>query len=318
MESKMAVLLGHTLGTPGLSLIDALDLFAASGLDGAEVIWQDGYASAIPEDDDGRAVKATMDHARRLGLAIGCLTPYITELNSLDESVRQRDIDRLIASIHVAGQLEAPRVRVYGGALLARDSATDIPRKWELLVDSLRRVSPIAAEHGVVLCIENHFSTMTVSAADTARLVAEVDSAAVGILYDQANLAFTHREGYEQAIALQAPWIRHVHVKDLEFIHPDRELSTGAVASIDKADRIHMSRMIGDGILDWQGIVDALRATGYDGSYSLEYEYRWNPEDLPVPSVGFPESARRLRGLFEKPVKSGAGAPIPQGSAQES
>ncbi len=295
----MAVLLGHTLGTPGLSLAEAFELFAAAGLDGAEVIWQNDYRSAIPEDDDGSALTAARDHARSLGLEIGCLTPYITDLNSLDEDVRQRDIRRLTAAIRVAADLEAPRMRVYGGTLLAGEPEPNIPLKWSRLVDSLRLVGGLAAEHGVVLCIENHFSTMTVAAADTARLVAEVDSPGVGILYDQANLAFTHKESFREAIDAQAPWIRHVHVKDLEFIDPDRPVSTGAVASIAKEDRVHMSRMIGDGILDWRAIVDALRAIGYDGSYSLEYEYRWNPDDLPDPAVGFAESARRFWRLFD-------------------
>ena len=90
-----------------------------------------------------------------------------------------------------------------------------------------------------------------------------------------------------------------MHVKDLEWIHPDRVLKTTQVASIDKSERVHASRMIGDGVLDWHAIVAALEATGYDGGYSLEYEYRWNPEDLPEPTVGFPESARRLRACFE-------------------
>ena len=293
----MAVLLGHTMGTPGLTLFEALDLFAASGLDGAEIVWQDGYKAAIPEDDDGEIRRGVKRHARELGLRIGCLTPYVTELNSLDESTRRRDIGRIEAAIEVAAELECPRLRVYGGTLLAGTSDAETEAKWSRLVNSLVRLGPIAAARGIVLCVENHFSTMTVSAVDTARLIAEVGSGGVGILYDQANLTFTHREAFEEAIELQRPWIRHVHVKDLEFIDPDRELVTRSVASYDRVERVHMSRMIGDGILDWPGIIGRLRSAGYDGSYSLEYEYRWNPEDLPEPAYGFPESTRRLRRL---------------------
>ncbi|MHB8890717.1 MAG: sugar phosphate isomerase/epimerase family protein [Candidatus Limnocylindrales bacterium] len=291
----MAVLLGHTLGTPGLALSEALDLFAAAGLDGAEIIWQDGYKSAIPETDDGTALGAAKAQARSLGLTIGCLTPYITNLNSLDDDVRNRDIVRLSTAIDVAAELGAPRMRVYGGTLIDGEAPDDVSSKWTRLVDALRPLGDRAARHGVVLCIENHFSTMTVSAADTVRLVSEVDSPGVGILYDQANLAFTHREPFEEAVSVQAPWIRHVHVKDLEFIHPDRPLSTSGVASVAKEeDRVHMSRMIGDGVLDWGLILARLRASGYDGSYSLEYEYRWNPQDLPAPAIGFAESTRRF------------------------
>lgn len=294
----MATLLGHTLGTPDLTPTAALDLFAASGLDGAEIIWLDDYKGAIPESDDGGVAAEVKARAERLGLVIGCLTPYVTELNSLDDDIRRREIGRLEQAIRTARSLDCSRIRTYGGKRLGDEPEADVPELRDRLVDSLRRLGPVAEDHGVVLCVENHFGTVTVSAADTVAIVEAVDSPGVGILYDQANLTFTHREDYEEAITLQAPWIRHVHVKDLEFIHPDRILKTAQVASIDKSERIHASRMIGDGVLDWRAIIGALTAIGYDGTYSLEYEYRWNPEDLPEPAVGFPESARRLRACM--------------------
>ncbi len=293
----MAALLGHTLGTPALTPLEALDLFAVSGLDGAEIIWQDGYRGGIPETENGEIVRNIGRRARDLGLTIGCLTPYVTDLNSLDEVIRQRDIARLAAAMQTAKALGCSRMRVYGGALLGHETDEEVRLMYRRLVDSLRTLGEEATRDGLVLCVENHFSTMTISAAETARLMADVDSAGVGILYDQANLTFTHRESYEEAIELQAPWIQHVHVKDLEFIDPHKVLTTSSVARIDKADRVHHSRMIGDGILEWPAIIGKLRDAGYDGSYSIEYEYRWNPDDLPEPGTGFPESARRLRML---------------------
>jgi sugar phosphate isomerase/epimerase len=309
----MAVLLGHTLGTPNLALAEALDLFAASGLDGAEIIWQDDYPAAIPESDDGSAARAAERQARDLGLQIGCLTPYITELNSLDEEIRRRDAARMQTCIRTAESLGCARVRVYGGALGDGEPEAQATQKWARMIDSLRELGDYAVARGVVLCIENHFSTMTVSAADTARLVADTGSGGVGILYDQANLTFTHSEPFDDAIRIQAPWIRHVHVKDLEFIDPNRRLRTAAVSYIAEADRVHRSRMIGDGILDWAAIIERLRLEGYDGTYSLEYEYRWNPQDLPEPATGFPESAHRLREAFRRATAAGmlAAEPTP-------
>ena len=73
-----------------------------------------------------------------------------------------------------------------------------------------------------MLCVENHFGTMTQTAADTARLVREIDSAAVRVLYDQANLTFTHDETWQDAFAVQGELIGHVHVKDLVFKDPAR------------------------------------------------------------------------------------------------
>jgi sugar phosphate isomerase/epimerase len=301
----MPLLYGHTLGTPHLDLPAALTLFAEAGLDGAEIIYQDGYRSAIPESDDGTAAEAAARLTRSLGLRIGCLTPYVTELNSPDDAVREREIRRIEACITTANRLGCPRIRVYGGSLIGALSTAEVEVRWQRLVDALRRLGDLASRSGVVLCIENHFGTMTVDAATTVRLVTEIASPGVGILYDQANLTFAHCEPFETAIDLQAAWIRHVHVKDLVFVDPDSPLRPNAVATIDQSDRHHRSRIIGNGILNWDAIVRLLLATGYDGSFSLEYESRWYPDDLPAPEVGIPESARRLRALVEAALRDG-------------
>ena len=69
------------------------------------------------------------------------------------------------------------RVRVYAGSWHPGD--TDHARHWAQLRSALSVLAPEAAAAGVVLCVENHFGTMTQTAADTARLVSEVDSPAV-------------------------------------------------------------------------------------------------------------------------------------------
>lgn len=291
--------LGHTLGTPDLTLREALELFRIAGLDGAEIIWQDGYRSAIPESDDGSTATAARKWADELGLAVGALTPYVWGINSLDEDERRADIVRLTRCIRVAEQLDCHRIRIYGGAFSTDEHRAHEPQLWSRLVDSLGELGTIAAEHDVILCVENHFSTMTESAAQTVKLMREVNLASVGILYDQANLTFTHCEDYPEAIAIQAPWIRHVHVKDMEWMDPNRRLRTTTVAQIQDEDRVHWSRMIGDGVLDWPAVIATLDGAGYDGFFSLEYEYRWNPADLPEPAVGFPESARRLKAAMD-------------------
>lgn len=295
----MRGMLGHTLGTPDLTLREALELFRAAGLDGAEIIWQDGYRSAIPESDDGSVVTAVGQWARDLGIVVGALTPYVWGINSLDEDERRKDIARLTECIHVAERLGCHRIRIYGGAFSTDEHRAHASQMWSRLVDSLGELGGVATEHGVVLCVENHFSTMTESAAQTVKLMRDLNLDSVGILYDQANLTFTHCEDYREAVALQAPWIRHVHVKDLEWIDPERRLRTTTVAQIQAEDRVHWSRMIGDGVLDWPAVIAALDTVDYDGFFSLEYEYRWNPDDLPEPSVGFPESAHRLKAAMD-------------------
>jgi sugar phosphate isomerase/epimerase len=292
------------MGTPAMTVPQALHLFSDLGLDAAEIVWQDDYLSAIPEaasDDDLREVRSL---ATDLGLEISCLTPYMTAINSLDEAERARDMARFERCIQAAEILSCPNIRVYGGRYLPGDEGRE--EKWARLVESLQILGPRAAQSGVTLCVENHFNTMTVTAADTAALMRAVDAPGVGVLYDQVNLAFTHNEPYEQAIPLQRPWIRYVHVKDLVFINPDLPFNAADVARVVPEERTVRSRVVGEGIMDWPAILADLRAGGYDGYLSMEYEYRWHPQDLPPPEEGFRRGAEYLRSVLAGLSAAGA------------
>ena len=67
---------GHTMGTPEYTLPEALELFHKLGLDGAEIVVQDGYRCGIPQDADSDELKRLRELADRLGLRIIALTPY--------------------------------------------------------------------------------------------------------------------------------------------------------------------------------------------------------------------------------------------------
>ena len=285
------------MGTPGMDLPEALRLFAQAGLDGAEVIWGEDFPASMQEGAGGREAAELGKLAGDLGLEVACLTPYMTGLNSLDAAERRRDLDRFGRCIEDAGVLGCPNIRVYAGSFMPGEEGVR-EEKWELLIGSLRVLAKDAEEAGVTLCVENHFNTMTVTAAETAELVKAVGSEAVGALYDQANLTFTHAEPHEEAIRVQSPFIRHVHVKDLVFVDPDKAFAASSVENVSQEDRAVRSRVVGDGVLDWTDILRRLREVGYDGYLSLEYEYRWHPDDLPDPAEGFARSARALRDIL--------------------
>jgi sugar phosphate isomerase/epimerase len=159
-------------------------------------------------------------------------------------------------------------------------------------------LAPEAADAGVVLCVENHFGTMTQTAADTARLVSEVGSPSVRVLYDQANLTFTHDETWQEAFAIQGELVGHVHVKDLVFKDPEAPFRASDTARVKAEERAVRSRVVGTGVVPWPDILEELVRRGYDDVLSLEYEYRWHPQDLPDPAIGFKDSALALRKML--------------------
>jgi sugar phosphate isomerase/epimerase len=292
---------GHTLGTPEKTVPEALALFAGAGLDAAELIYQDGYRSGLPLRD-----RRSAQQARRvsddLGLPIVGMTPYTTAINALDKGEWRAAVDEFRGAIEIAQVVGADRLRVYAGSW--QPDQPNHAAHWNQLVAALRTLAPEAADTGIRLCVENHFGTMTQTAVDTARLVREVDHPAVRVLYDQANLTFTHDEPYEQALAIQGDLIGHVHVKDLVFTDPDAPFQAAETARVAASERAVRSRVVGDGIVPWGGILAALSTLGYDDMLTLEYEYRWHPQDLPEPSVGFARGAKALRALLSQPVSA--------------
>lgn len=295
-------LAGHTLGTPEHTVPEALALFAAAGLDAAEVIYQDGYRSGLALRDEAAARDARRA-AEEHGVPIIGLTPYTTAINSLDEQEWGTAVEEFRGAIETAQIVGADRLRVYAGSWHPGDD--DHAAHWDQLVAALSTLAPVAAEAGVRLCVENHFGTMTQSAADTARLVRQVDHAAVWVLYDQANLTFTHDEPYEQALAVQGDLVGHVHVKDLVFTDPDAPFQAAETARVAASERAVRSRVVGEGVVPWADILTALQDLGYDDVLSLEYEYRWHPADLPDPAVGFARSAQALRAHLGQPTAAG-------------
>lgn len=291
-------LLGHTLSTPDLTLGEALALFSELGLDGAEVIWEDGYLSGLAERE-AAAVEArrVSDH---LGLPIRCLTPYMADINSPISGLRSRDLDRFRRCIDAAATVDARLVRAYAGTYDPRWHSSEYLQRWELLCEALMLLGDHAVSQGVSICVENHFGTMADSARAARRLMQDVDHPGVSILYDQANLSFAHQEDHTEAIPLQADWIRHVQAKDFVFIDRDAPFEARAVNVVVAGERHIKSRVIGEGEVPWLAILSGLADIRYSGPISIEYEARWHPADLPPPRDGISRSAKVLRELWEE------------------
>lgn len=267
---------GHTMGTPELTPAAAIDLFARLELDGVELICTDGYQCGVALQTPEGELQALRRRAADQGLAIAGLVPYMKDMNSADGAARRRSIAEAKGAVDIAVKLGCPAVRILAGhevPAAERDAAL------RRLAEALREIGEHARPAGVRLAIENHMDTMATSAAATMEIVRAVDLPNVGVLYDQGNLTHLGQEEYGPAIDLQWPHIHHVHAKDMLWLGSERRAA-----------------VMGDGIVPWPQIVRRLTALGYDGYYSLEYERRWSPDQLPPAEVGMRRGAELLRG----------------------
>lgn len=287
---------GHTMGTPEYTVLEALELFHEIGLDGAEIVVQDNYRSGIPTHCSEAELKLIKEKADALELRIIALTPYNSRFNDLDPAVQAMEEAEIRRCIDYAAFLGAEYIRIYGGNYAGNDTDPD-GKKWEALAQSMCRLGDKAQRKGVKLVIENHFNTMTVSAKQSIELSRKINHPSVGILYDQANLTFTGNEDYREAIALQQDKVYHMHVKDLQFKSGDHAFVSSDVSHPKEEERNVITRIVGEGELDWPGILRMVKERGYQGWLSLEYERRWHPDDIPDASIGMKKSAEYLRSI---------------------
>ena len=295
----MMKLAGHTMGTPEYTLDEAIALFSELGFDGIEIIWDDEYGCALRKNASSERLEQLRQSLQNHQLAVACLTPYMTEINSLNKEHVQRDVNDFMRCIEVASEFECPCIRVYGGGYIGEQESSVRGKKEQQLVESLQTLGQKAAEFGVVLVVETHFNTLTCTAAETAELVRRVNHPHVKVLYDQPNLGFVGAEEYQEALRLLEGLIRMVHVKDFIFKDPTkRQFTASYVTNVKVSERIIRSRIPGEGIIPWPEILQALQAQHFEGYLSLEYERRWYPEDLPLADEGMKQGLDYIRGLL--------------------
>lgn len=285
----------HTMGTPHLSPFEAVDFFAEVGYDGVEFVSREGHRCSVTRDWSAADRRRLKDQCQRLGLSIVCLASYGTDINAELEPLASQELALLSENIVLAHDLGAPCVRLYGGRQVAHEEwAGSIDR----VASRLRSLTGLCRQTGVKIAIENHFGTLTRTAAETMALINAVGTPEVGVLYDQANIAYDRGEEYSEAIRLQAPHILHVHAKDLVYLTGASESDVSSVTHLSSEKRIAKWVLLGHGVLQWPGILRALAGIGYDRYITVEYTYKpVYRDELPAPEIGMPECLHYLRGL---------------------
>ena len=284
------------MGTPEYTVAEAIDLFGRLGMEGIEAIVHDEYRSAIRIDSSATGLREQRERAESRGLQFAAITPYVTDLNSDNPQVAAAQREVLLRAIDIAHALGARCVRTYAGRETGGPGRAD---RFRRLVEAARGPAEVAAQAGVRLGFENHFNTLADSAKATLEAIRAVNRPAMGIVYDQANLTMLGAEEYQEAICLQAPHLIHVHVKDLRFKDNLPTTVSGAVEALPPDAKPTVSLPVGEGVLPWGNILAELKAFGYDGWLSIEYERRWYPDLLPPAEIGMKAGADRLRRLLQ-------------------
>lgn len=243
---KLAV---STLGMPGEGLDRAIEVAVAHGCQGLELrLHPDTGVHAGLDGKERAQARAAVEAA---GLEIAALAGYVRVCEpGPDEAV----VEALLADLRLAADLGAQGVRVF-------------PRGDDPAVGArrLKAVSGTAGELGLRVLVETH-DLMATGAAVAELLDAAGCPETTGALWDLLH-PWRHGESPAATLAALGAHLAYVQVKD----------------AVSVSDSTPVPMWSGAVPLDECG--ELLRAAGYDGWVSLEWERTWYPHVAPVEEV---------------------------------
>lgn len=198
----------------------------------------------------------------------------------------------LLNAISEAEALGAPYVQFYTGVPEWPEFVTVVKTLARYLAPVLDR----AAQAGVMLLLENNLDQrgediFRLNPSRTPEMVfvvlEEIGSPIVRLSYDPCNFYTVGAEGYPYAYELLKPYIVNVHMKDCVRYSP--LVYSGAAEQqkllTDSASGPHLPVPVGQGAINWDGILRKLAADGYDGWLTLD------PFSLPAPLIAWCEES---------------------------
>jgi len=271
-----------TLGCPDWTLPRILDVAGREGYDGVELRFVEG--DPVPwrrPELTGSGLVETRQRLRDAGLAISCVDTG-SYFHHLDAAMRRRDVDEARCAMGLAAELGAGGIRVFGDAV---QPGADLESTRRFIADALSELAEQAPE-GVEVWIESHGDFAPGAA--TRAVLDLVRGPGVGVVWDPANAFEASGEEPEEGLRALGAAVRHVHLKDLR-------------PAPDASGRRLTPTLPGTGEFAAASarVLELLRAAGYTGWGSFEWEKRWHPEIEPA-EVALPHfmqwASSRLRG----------------------
>lgn len=137
----------------------------------------------------------------------------------------------------------------------------DDAKAHEAMTYTLTRVSQVAARHKKYICIEPH-GVYTKTADGLLRIVRLVDSPWIAVNWDTGNSYLAGLEDPYEGLEKVASEVRHVHAKDIDFDHAERERG--------KVTGTPVGCACGDGVVDWERVLSILDPLDREITLSVE------------------------------------------------
>lgn len=233
---------------------------------------------------DGEVISSNLNSEQRQRIRIGASRAGIPIIG-LDTSVRiaqphtqsrTEQIREGIALLELAHDLEVPIIRVFAGPPVETTEA-------EAVSSAVATLEPLVLrghELGISIALETHDAFS--SSALVAQVLKQVRDPSIGALWDFLH-PYRLGESPQQTVQQLSGHLLHIHIKDGQ--RPQEQETEWTLT------------LLGEGDVPTQDMLTALRATGYDGWLSVEWEKKWHPE-LAGAEVALPQHAATLRAYL--------------------
>lgn len=260
----------------------AIENAAALGFDGVELIAMDpAELTDYYSRDRIRQLRKSASASRLTISQFALFSTACEGIASLDAERKARDLDLMQRAVDVCAELGCdilnlvshwpvgmaapieyipsyiyPIARGLGRTPSPKYRMTlpadfDYAAIWSNYIDSLRQVAEMSAARGVRFAVEGHANVIVSGADALLRLYDQCDHPNLVVNFD-TSWHFIQREYLPMSIHKLGRRIAHVHLRDADGL-----LFYGAP--------------VGQGIIDWPGVIEALRAVAYDGFLSFEW-----------------------------------------------
>jgi sugar phosphate isomerase/epimerase len=210
----------------------------------------------VPAEADAAVLAEIAQAATRYGVSLAAISGTFNTAHP-DPSVRREDLNRFPVLARAAAELGIPIITLCSGSrdpqdMWRRHPDNDTDEAWQDSRSSLERLAEIAEEAGIVLAVEPEHTNVVSTAALARKMLTEVGSDHLKIVFDAANLLDTADLGDAT--------IKSVTSRALDILGPDIVLAHAKELVTDRS-----AVAPGQGVLPWSFIIDQLSVAGYDG-----------------------------------------------------
>jgi sugar phosphate isomerase/epimerase len=213
--------------------------------------------------------------SRDAGLAALSITTYTSFVSPLVKD-RQTNVDELKRYADLAAEIGAPYVRAFPGELPANVKPNEAI--YENISAGLRTATAYAATVGVKIAVEPH-DDFTRSSIVSPIFDRDPSLADLRVIWDVGN-TFAAGEAPEEGFDALKDRLAYVQIKDGKITESGWKLCP-----------------VGHGDVPLARAFKLLLDHGYEGAFSVEWEYAWHPE-LEPPEIALPAARWNVQKLL--------------------